>query len=240
MVCDALRAGKHVFVEKPLALTAAQVDEIESVHAAACGGGKSPVLMVGFNRRFSPQVRKVHDLLRGVVGPKSFVMTVNAGAIPAEHWTQDRATGGGRIIGEGCHFIDLLRHLAGAPIAAMSVVGMDTPQRDTVTISLGFADGSLGAIHYFANGSKSFPKERLEVFASGGVLQLDNFRKLHGYGWPGFRSMNLWRQDKGQRDCARAFVDAVAGRAAPPIPLDEVLEVARASIRAAELAEGRA
>jgi predicted dehydrogenase len=109
-----------------------------------------------------------------------------------------------------------------------------------VTISLGFADGSLGAIHYFANGSKSFPKERLEVFASGSVLQLDNFRKLHGYGWPGFRSMNLWRQDKGQRDCARAFVDAVAGRAAPPIPLDEVLEVARASIRAAELAEGRA
>ncbi len=240
MVCDALRAGKHVFVEKPLALTAAQVDEIESVHAAACVGGKSPVLMVGFNRRFSPQVRKVHDLLRGVVGPKSFVMTVNAGAIPAEHWTQDRATGGGRIIGEGCHFIDLLRHLAASPIAAMSVVGMDTPQRDTVTISLGFADGSLGAIHYFANGSKSFPKERLEVFASGGVLQLDNFRKLHGYGWPGFRSMNLWRQDKGQRDCARAFVDAVAGRAAPPIPLDEVLEVARASIRAAELAEGRA
>jgi predicted dehydrogenase/threonine dehydrogenase-like Zn-dependent dehydrogenase len=240
MVCDALRAGKHVFVEKPLALTAAQVDEIESVHAVACGGGKSPVLMVGFNRRFSPQVRKVHDLLRGVVGPKSFVMTVNAGAIPAEHWTQDRATGGGRIIGEGCHFIDLLRHLAGAPIAAMSVVAMDAPQRDTVTISLGFADGSLGAIHYFANGSKSFPKERLEVFASGGVLQLDNFRKLYGYGWPGFRSMNLWRQDKGQRDCARAFVDAVAGRAAPPIPLDEVLEVARASIRAAELAEGRA
>ncbi len=240
MVCDALRAGKHVFVEKPLALTAAQVDEIESVHAAASVAGRSPVLMVGFNRRFSPQVRKVNDLLRGVVGPKSFVMTVNAGAIPAEHWTQDRATGGGRIIGEGCHFIDLLRHLAGAPIAAMSVVGMDTPQRDTVTISLGFADGSLGAIHYFANGSKSFPKERLEVFASGSVLQLDNFRKLHGYGWPGFRSMNLWRQDKGQRDCARAFVDAVAGRAAPPIPLDEVLEVARASIRAAELAEGRA
>jgi predicted dehydrogenase/threonine dehydrogenase-like Zn-dependent dehydrogenase len=240
MVCDALRAGKHVFVEKPLALTAAQVDEIESVHAAACAGGKSPVLMVGFNRRFSPQVRKVHDLLRGVVGPKSLVMTVNAGAIPAEHWTQDRATGGGRIVGEGCHFIDLLRHLAGAPIAAMSVLGMDTSQRDTVTISLGFADGSLGAIHYFANGSKSFPKERLEVFAGGGVLQLDNFRRLHGYGWPGFRSMNLWRQDKGQRDCARAFVDAVAGRAAHPIPIDEVLEVARISIRAADLAEGRA
>jgi predicted dehydrogenase len=240
MVCDAIRAGKHVFVEKPLALTAAQVDEIESVHAAASVGGKAPILMVGFNRRFAPQVRVVHALLRGVVGPKSFVMTVNAGAIPAEHWTQDRTIGGGRIIGEGCHFIDLLRHLAGAPIVSMAATAMDSPQRDTVTISLTFADGSVGSVHYFANGSKAFPKERLEVFASGGVLQLDNFRKLRGFGWPGFRSMNLWRQDKGQRDCARAFVDAVAGRSPPPIPVDEVFEVARASIRAADLAEGRA
>ena len=240
MVCDALRAGKHVFVEKPLALTSAQVDEIEAAHSAVSAGGKPPVLMVGFNRRFAPQVRKVHALLRGVVGPKSFVMTVNAGAIPAEHWTQDRATGGGRIIGEGCHFIDLLRHLAGAPIAALSATSMDSAQRDTVTMSLAFADGSIGAVHYLANGSKAFPKERLEVFASGGVLQLDNFRKLRGFGWPGFRSMNLWLQDKGQRDCARAFVDAVAGRSPPPIPVDEVFEVARASIRAADLAEGRA
>jgi predicted dehydrogenase len=240
MVCDALRAGKHVFVEKPLALTAPQVDEIESVHAAASAVGKPLVLMVGFNRRFAPQVRKAHSLLRGVVGPKSFVMTVNAGAIPAEHWTQDRAAGGGRIIGEGCHFIDLLRHLAGAPITALAATSMDSAQRDTVTMSLSFADGSVGAVHYFANGSKSFPKERLEVFAAGGVLQLDNFRKLRGFGWPGFRSMNLWRQDKGQRDCARAFVDAVAGRAPTPIPPDEVFEVARASIRAADLAEGRA
>ncbi|MFM8784557.1 MAG: Gfo/Idh/MocA family protein, partial [Phycisphaerales bacterium] len=233
MVCDALRAGKHVFVEKPLALTAAQVDEIESVHAAASAGGRAPILMVGFNRRFAPQVRKVHSLLRGVVGPKSFVMTVNAGAIPAEHWTQDRATGGGRIIGEGCHFIDLLRHLAGAPITGLSAVSMESSQRDTVTMSMSFTDGSVGAVHYFANGPKSFPKERLEVFAAGGVLQLDNFRKLRSFGWPGFRAMNLWRQDKGQRDCARAFVDAVAGRSPTPIPVDEVFEVARASIRAA-------
>ncbi|MFM8873442.1 MAG: Gfo/Idh/MocA family protein, partial [Phycisphaerales bacterium] len=240
MVCDALRAGKHVFVEKPLALTAAQVDEIESVHAAASAGGRAPILMVGFKRRFAPQVRKVHSLLRGVVGPKSFVMTVNAGAIPAEHWTQDRAAGGGRIIGEGCHFIDLLRHLAGAPITGLSAASMESAQRDTVTMSLSFADGSVGAVHYFANGPKSFPKERLEVFAAGGVLQLDNFRKLRSFGWPGFRAMNLWRQDKGQRDCARAFVESGAGRAPAPIPVDEVFEVARASIRAADLAEGRA
>jgi predicted dehydrogenase len=194
--------------------------------------------MVGFNRRFAPQVQRIHGLLRGVTGPKAFVMTVNAGAIPAEHWTQDRDIGGGRIVGEGCHFIDLLRFLAGAPIAQIGVTGMDSPTADTVTIELAFSDGSIGTVHYFANGPKAFPKERLEVFAAGRVLQLDNFRKLRGFGWPGFGKMNLWRQDKGQKACAKAFVDAVAGRAPAPIPIDQVLEVARASIEAADF--GRA
>ncbi len=240
MVCDALRAGKHVFVEKPLALTEAQVAEVESAKAASSALATAPIVMVGFNRRFAPQVRRVHQLLGGVVGPKSFVMTVNAGAIPADHWTQDRAVGGGRIVGEGCHFIDLLRFLAGSPIVAIAASSMDVAQRDTVSVQLSFADGSIGTVHYFANGPKAFPKERLEVFASGRVLQLDNFRRLRGFGWPGFRSMNLWSQDKGQRDCARAFVQAVASGGPAPIPFDEVVEVARASIRAAELAEGRA
>jgi predicted dehydrogenase len=196
--------------------------------------GHQPIVMVGFNRRFAPHVQRVHGLLRGVTGPKAFVMTVNAGAIPAEHWTQDRDIGGGRIVGEGCHFIDLLRYLAGSPIARLGVTGMDTPTADTVTIELAFSDGSIGTVHYFANGPKAFPKERLEVFAAGRVLQLDNFRKLRGFGWPGFGKMNLWRQDKGQKACAKAFVDAVAGRAPAPIPIDQVLEVARASIEAAD------
>jgi predicted dehydrogenase len=240
MVCDALRAGKHVFVEKPLALTEAQLAEVEATKAASSALARAPIVMVGFNRRFAPQVRRVHQLLGAVVGPKSFVMTVNAGAIPADHWTQDRAVGGGRIVGEGCHFIDLLRFLAGSPIVAIAATSMDVAQRDTVSVQLSFADGSIGTVHYFANGPKAFPKERLEVFASGRVLQLDNFRRLRGFGWPGFRSMNLWSQDKGQRDCARAFVQAVASGGPAPIPFDEVVEVARASIRAAELAEGHA
>jgi predicted dehydrogenase len=235
MVCRALRAGKHVFVEKPLALRSEEVTEIMAAHAEAAATGQIPILMVGFNRRFSPQVQRIERLLEGVPGPKAFVMTVNAGAIPAEHWTQDPMAGGGRIVGEGCHFIDLIRHLARSRISAVDVSTLDAPTRDTASIQLSFADGSVGTVHYFANGPKSFPKERLEVFASGRVLQLDNFRKLRGFGWPGFKSMNLWRQDKGQRACARAFIEAVAGRAEPPIPLEQVFEVAGVSIQAAEL-----
>jgi len=148
--------------------------------------------------------------------------------------------GGGRIVGEACHFIDLLRFLVGSPIGSHRVGVMDTKTRDTVTIELSFADGSIGTVHYFANGSKAFPKERLEVFAGGRVLQFDNFRKLRGFGWPGFSSMNLWRQDKGQRLCALAFVQAVSRGGPSPIPLAEVLEVARASIAIAAQAEGNA
>ena len=174
----------------------------------------APLLMVGFNRRFAPQVQKIKELLAGVTGPKAFVMTVNAGAIPAEHWTQDPAVGGGRIVGEACHFIDLLRFLAGAPIVRAEAMAMDSATGDSVSIQLGFEDGSLGTVHYLANGSKAFPKERLEVFAAGRVLQLDNFRRLTGFGWPGFKKMNLWRQDKGQRACAAAFVQALRARRA--------------------------
>ena len=223
LVLQALAAGKHVFVEKPLCLT---LDELAAIEAAA----GTPVLMVGFNRRFAPQVQKVKALLAGVQGPKSFVMTVNAGAIPADHWAQDAEVGGGRIVGEACHFIDLLRFLCGTRIARQHVTRMDTLTHDSVSISLGFEDGSIGTVHYLANGSKTFPKERLEVFAAGRVLQLDNFRKLQGFGWPGFNKMNLWRQDKGQKACAAAFIKAIAQGGPAPIPFDEIVEVARVSI----------
>jgi predicted dehydrogenase/threonine dehydrogenase-like Zn-dependent dehydrogenase len=239
LVCRALRAGKHVFVEKPLALRSDEIDEIERAYADSRALVRPPILMVGFNRRFAPQVQRTHGLLRAVSGPKSFVMTVNSGAIPADHWTQDRMVGGGRIVGEGCHFIDLLRFLAGAEIGSVATSAMDSRTADTVTIALSFRDGSIGSVHYFANGPKAFPKERLEVFAAGRVLQLDNFRRLHGFGWPAFRKMNLWRQDKGQGACARAFVDAVSGRSPPPIAFEELIEVARASIDAADFSRIR-
>ena len=238
MACKALRAGKHVFVEKPLALKHEELGQIEQAIAEGTRNGRAPMVMVGFNRRFATQVQKVKSLLKGVTGPKSFIMTVNAGAIPAEHWTQDREVGGGRIVGEACHFIDLLRFLAGSANTGHRVSVMDTKTRDTVSIELSFADGSIGTVHYFANGCKAFPKERLEVFAAGRVLQLDNFRKLTGFAWPGFTKMNLWKQDKGQKACASAFVQAVASGGASPIPFEELLEVARVTIDAADQCEG--
>lgn len=234
-VCKALAAGKHVFVEKPLAMTQDELAAIEAAARAAAQRGAAPMLMVGFNRRFAPQVQRMRELLRGASGPKSFVMTVNAGEIPANHWTQDPEVGGGRIIGEACHFIDLLRFLAASPITSWQRQAMESGTGDTVSLQLGFADGSIGTVHYFANGPKSFPKERLEVFAGGRVLQLDNFRKLTGYGWSGFSKMNLWRQDKGQKACAAAFVRAIESGGEAPIPLAELLEVGRVTV---ELAAG--
>ncbi len=230
-VIQALRAGKHVFVEKPLCLT---LDELTSIEFSYAMAERSLIMMVGFNRRFAPQVQRIKQLVGSVSRPKTFVMTVNAGAIPADHWTQDQKVGGGRVLGEACHFIDLLRFLAGVPITGHQRLSMDSATQDTVTLQISFADGSIGTIHYFANGSKAFPKERLEVFTAGRVLQLDNFRKLTGFGWPGFSTMNLWRQDKGQRACTQAFVDAIRLGLPSPIPAEEIFEVSRVSIEMAQ------
>lgn len=226
-VLRGLGQGKHLFVEKPLCLTLQELNDIEAAYKGA------NFLMVGFNRRFAPHIQTIKSLISGIRMPISMVITVNAGAIPADHWSQDIEVGGGRIIGEACHFIDLLRFLAGVPIVSYRKTEMDAATRDTATLELGFANGSIGTVHYFANGSKSFPKERLEVFASGAVLQLDNYRKLKGFGWPGFKKMNLWRQDKGQIACAQAFLNAISNNGNAPIPFEEILEVSRISIELA-------
>jgi predicted dehydrogenase/threonine dehydrogenase-like Zn-dependent dehydrogenase len=242
LVNKALAAGRHVFVEKPLAIRADEVDAVRQAWEAAqrnAGATGGPQLMVGFNRRFSPHVLKIRALLAAVGEPKSFIMTMNAGAIPVNHWTQDLESGGGRIIGEACHLIDLMRFLAGSPIVSVQarrMAGLPPAAiaEDKASITLGFEDGSFGTILYLANGASSFPKERVEVFTAGRVLQLDNFRKLRGFGWPGFSKMNLWKQDKGQNACAAAFLAAVEG-GAPAIPAAEIFEVARVTIEVAEL-----
>ena len=233
-----LAAGKHVFVEKPLALTAADIDAIEAATREVPRAG-ARILMIGFNRRFAPLAVRMKALLGALREPKSFIVTVNAGAAPAGHWTLGSA-GGGRIIGEACHFIDLLRFLAGCPITgsvARRTTGESSGAADpSVCITLSFADGSLGTIHYLTGGHASFPKERIEVFAGGRVLQLDNFRRLRAFGWAGFDSQRLWRQDKGQTACVAQFVAAVEAGAPSPIPLEEILEVSRAAIAAGEAA----
>jgi predicted dehydrogenase len=146
--------------------------------------------------------------------------------------------GGGRIIGEACHYIDLLRFLAGAVITRWKRISMESASKDTATLQLGFADGSIGTIHYFTNGNKTFPKERLEIFASGQVLKLDNFRRLTGYGWRGFNTMNLWRQDKGQSACVAAFMHAISrNETKAPIPIEEAFEVSRVTIQIASCSD---
>lgn len=238
-VSQALSEGKNVFVEKPLAIDSEQLEQVRQSYNSQLGAGKGARVMVGFNRRFAPQVQKMKGLLSVVSEPKSFIMTMNAGSIPADHWTQDTEVGGGRIIGEACHFVDLMRFLAGNKIVSVQARRMGDSDSVAVTedkaaIILGFEDGSVGTIHYYANGAASFPKERIEVFTAGKTLQLDNFRKLKGFGWKGFSKMNLWQQDKGQKACAKAFLDAVSEGKPAPISAEEIFEVAQVSIDIAE------
>ncbi len=238
-VTSALNAGKHVFVEKPLAIDLEELAAVEAAYHAAVAAGRKRHLMVGYNRRFSPHIQKMKALLAPIQEPKSFMMVMNAGHIPADHWTQDWSVGGGRIIGEACHFIDLMRYLAGAEIVSVQARRMGETSfvetsEDKAAIILGFSDGSFGTIHYLANGAGHFPKERVEVFAAGSVLQLDNFRRLKGFNWPQFSKMNLARQDKGQAACVAAFLEAVEMGSATPIPIEEVFEVARVTLEAAQ------
>ena len=236
LVLRALEHGKHVFVEKPLAIRSEELQLVKQAYEAA---KPTPILMVGFNRRYAPQAAKMKDLLRGSNEQKSVIVTVNAGAIPANHWTQDSEVGGGRIIGEACHFIDLARFLVDARIADVHAVALGKREglayADKASVTLKFADGSFAAIHYLANGHRSFPKERVEVFCGGRILQLDNFRRLTAYGWARFSGSRVWRQDKGNAACIAAFVRAVETGGEPPIPVEELFEVSEATLRAAEL-----
>ncbi len=228
LVCRALQAGKHVFVEKPLALNEEELARIEEVYYNLA---EPRLLMVGMNRRFAPHITRIRELLETTHGSRAFVYTVNAGRIPADHWTQDPEQGGGRIAGEACHFIDLLRFLAGFPAEEVKTVRQCA---DTITISIRYQDGSIGTIHYFATGHRSFPKERLEVFAAGRIIILDNFRKLKAYGFPRFKQSLLWRQNKGAREMAGAFVHAIRSGGPSPIPFGELLEVCRTTLQAAQ------
>jgi predicted dehydrogenase len=233
LTAEALRAGMHVFVEKPLALT---LGELADVANAATASGR--VLAVGFNRRWAPLARSVSDGMRGRSGPASIIITVNAGALPADHWTRDPAAGGGRITGEACHFIDLARFLAGSPIRAVSVTAARRGAviDDVATITLEFADGSFAHVHYLANGSRRFPKERVECFWDGHIACIDNWTAAQGYGWRGPRSRPFAAQDKGHSAQIEAFARAVREGTSAPVPLEEVLEVSRCSIVAGELA----
>lgn len=249
LVCEALAARKHVFVEKPLAMNVEEVRKILEAYQRTETGSQrtgsqlstrnsqpaAPLLMVGFNRRFSPHAVRIKELLAGRSEPLAMTMTVNAGAIPPEHWVHNPERGGGRIIGEACHFIDLMVFLSGSLVRSVAAAMMSNGvavKEDKMSISLGFEDGSIGTINYFANGSKAYPKERVEVFSEGRVVCLDNFRKTSGFGFRGFKSLKTWRQDKGHSREFAAFVDRVKHGGPPLISLAELVNVTLASFAA--------
>ncbi|MFZ0561832.1 MAG: bi-domain-containing oxidoreductase [Terriglobales bacterium] len=224
-VVAALHAGKHVFCEKPLCLNEDELRDIVRVYEEQ--SSSSPLLMVGFNRRFAPLALRLKAFLREIHEPLALHYRVNAGFIPADHWLNDPEQGGGRIIGEVCHFVDFLTFLVGAAPVEVEARGLANPGKysnDNVISSLRFADGSEGTISYLANGDKSYSKERIEVFGGGAVAVLEDFRRLETVSQGRkqiFRS--LLRQDKGHRGEWKAFVDAVRSGADSPLALAEIV-----------------
>jgi predicted dehydrogenase/threonine dehydrogenase-like Zn-dependent dehydrogenase len=234
LVERALDAGKPVFVEKPLSIDSEGLERVLAAWERRVAAGTSPLVGIGFNRRFSAITRRMVETLGAMPVPRAITITVNAGAVPPAHWVHDPLVGGGRIVGEACHFLDLARHLAGSPITEVSASYLEQAgPADSASITLAHADGSVSNVNYFANGSKRLPKERVTVFAGGRVLVNDNFRKLTGFGWPGFRTMRLRKQDKGHAAGIAAFLAAVRGEGPPPIAFEEIVEVTAASLIAA-------
>ncbi len=272
MVIESLKAGKNVFVEKPLCLTA---DELKKIKLAADGrrwtqiekdasrkGAKArrreeylqikknisvhprlsaaPILMVGFNRRFAPLARKMKTLIG--MGAVNIVATMNAGEIPANSWVHDLAVGGGRIVGEACHFIDFCTYLTGSRVGAVCMNAMGTsPEENTdnASILLRYKNGSNAVINYFANGNKAYSKERIEVHSQGRSLVLDNWRTLRGFGFKGFSRLKK-KQDKGHCEQFRLLIERVKNGGEALIPFGEIVNTTKASFGAIEsLREGR-
>ncbi len=237
---DALRAGKHVFCEKPVALNEDELGEI----MAELEKPNCPLLMVGFNRRFAPLAVRLQSFLTGRGEPLYAHYRVNAGYLPPEHWLNDPAIGGGRIIGEACHFVDFITFLVGQPPSAVSAAGLPDGgrySRDNVSMTFEFPDGSVGVVDYLANGYRALPKERIEVFAGGRSAVLDDFRRLELY-HRGRREVfrSRLRQDKGHRAEWDAFARAVAAGGPPPIPYEHLLGVTRAIFAAMDALQKRA
>ena len=229
----ALQAGKHVFVEKPLAVDNDQL----SVISNQLEKDEGCILTVGFNRRFAPLAQQLRTSLAGRHEPLYMHYRVNAGYLPLNHWTQDPEIGGGRIIGEGCHFVDFLTFLAGAVpmrVSAHGLPGNGKYREDNVSMTFTFPDGSVGVVDYLANGDKAFPKERLEVFCGGEVAVLDDFRSLQIVKDGRRRDIRLRGQDKGWKNEMAAFARAIHEGGAPLIPYEQLLGVTEATFAALE------
>ena len=233
MVSDALRAQKHVFVEKPLCINAEELADIREAWS-----GVERVLHVGLNRRFAPHVRAIAEHFAEVREPLVLVYRVNAGYVPPDDWVHRQ---GGRIIGEGCHFIDTLVALTGSRVRRLGVATVHSDHanlvdRDSVSITLQFEAGHLGTVHYLARGSGIVPKERLEVHGGERSAVLDDFRRLELFDGGSRRKLRSMRQDKGHAEQWKRFMAAVRDGGAPPVPFEDLAHVTELSILATEAA----
>jgi len=229
MVVEALSAGKHVFVEKPLALNNEQLQKIVDTYSQS-----NVSLTVGFNRRFSPHAIKIKSLV--TKGPLNMIATINAGYIPETMWVHDLNIGGGRIIGEACHFIDLFSFFTGSRVIGVCVNAMGknpAMNADNVSIFLKYENGSTGVINYFSNGAKAYPKERIEIYSEQRTAVIDNFRKTTGYGFRNFSSLKT-RLDKGHKNQFNQLINRIKTGGVAPISFDEIVNTTKASFAALE------
>jgi predicted dehydrogenase/threonine dehydrogenase-like Zn-dependent dehydrogenase len=225
-VVKALNAGKHVFCEKPLCLSQEELADVVRSYSRSAQT-QQPFLMVGFNRRFAPMARRMKAFLSEIHEPLAMHYRVNAGSLPPDHWVHDSEQGGGRILGEVCHFIDFLMYLAGSSpleVHASSLSNSGQYSGENVVVSLRFSNGSQGTIHYLANGDKSFSKERLEVFGGGAVAILEDFRRLELVRHGKKQAIHArWRQDKGHRGEWETLAGVIRDGQAAPIPFDQIV-----------------
>lgn len=229
-VIEALQAGKHIFVEKPLAIRREELNEIIEVYSKC-----NQSLSVGFNRRFSPFIQDAKKQLGDDNTPINMIATMNAGYIPEEHWTQDMKVGGGRIIGEACHLIDLMSYLSGSLVeeVVMNALGTNPKENtDNASILLRYKNGAQGVINYFSNGSKRYSKERVEVYSQGRTMIVDNFRKSKYFG---FKSKGLSQsQDKGHKKQFELFLANLQKDGSPTISFEEIINTSKTAIAAVE------
>ena len=229
LVVEALQAGKHVYVEKPLVIYEDDLFPVFRTQQEA-----KQMVMVGFNRRFSPFVQRMKALLGQTEAPMNVVITVNAGFVPPDEWVHDRAMGGGRILGEVGHFVDLISFLTGNVVTSVCMNAMGnhpTETTDSASLLLRYTNGSTGVINYFSNGHKAYSKERVEVYAQGRTLVLDNFRELTGYGFVGFSRMR-GRQDKGHISMVKKLLEQLQNGGHDLIPFREIINTTQTTLGA--------
>jgi polar amino acid transport system substrate-binding protein len=216
-VIKALESKKHVFVEKPLAMSESELEKIQQSYSES----GSNYVMVGYNRRFAPAVVEMTKIFKSEQ-KKSILIRVNSGVMPADHWVNDPEIGGGRIIGEACHFVDLAMFLAGSPIISVSAEAVNDSDNlnNTVIINLKMENGSIASINYFSNGNKEVPKEYIEVFSGGTIAQIDDFKSLVIYG-SSIKKFKYKGQDKGHAACVRAYLNSIKEGKPCPIPFEE-------------------